>query len=77
MSSKDVLETLRDVGFLHDFAEDYLRPIAAISTIMDFPTGFVLFREGESASERLSGDSGGRSPGDPGLRRRSSSGSRP
>lgn len=48
MSSKEVLETLRDVGFLHDFAEDYLRPIAEIAAIMDFPAGFVLFREGES-----------------------------
>jgi len=43
------LETLREVAFLEDLAEEYLQQLAAIAEIKDFPAGAVVFREVEDS----------------------------
>ena len=47
MSQQELLSTLRDLRFLHDIAEEYLQQIVKVATLVEFPTGHVIFRDGE------------------------------
>jgi CRP-like cAMP-binding protein len=51
MTDLDLLQTLRETGFLQGVDEEYLAQIAAIAKCVDFPVGKVIFREGETASQ--------------------------
>jgi CRP-like cAMP-binding protein len=42
-----MLDSLREVRFLHDFEEADLKPIADIAVEQHLPAGAVLFREGQ------------------------------
>jgi CRP-like cAMP-binding protein len=47
MTSPDLLETLRGVGFLHGISDDSLTAIAPIADQVEFPAGGVIFWEGQ------------------------------
>lgn len=48
MSNQEtLLETLRNVRFLHDIDDEYLRRLASIADLESFPQGAVLFHEGQ------------------------------
>ena len=46
-SPEDMLDTLRNVYFLHDIEEAHLRQVASIAQTRVVPAGSVLFREGQ------------------------------
>jgi CRP-like cAMP-binding protein len=50
MSEQSILESVRDLGFLHGIADEYLREIAAVARLVEFPEGQLVFREGEPPS---------------------------
>ena len=51
MTETDLLEQLREMRFLQDIDDEYLRQIAAIAKRVQFPAGKVIFREGERLSQ--------------------------
>ncbi len=51
MATPDLLAQLRDVEFLQGFADDLLGKMAEMSRLVDFPSGAVIFREGEPATK--------------------------
>jgi len=48
--TEQVFETLRGIQLLQELPDDLLTPLAAISHIMEFPAGAVIFRQGEAAT---------------------------
>ena len=51
MNEPSIVETLRDLGFLSDVAEEHLQRLAESAKVVDFPTDTTIFREGEPASQ--------------------------
>ena len=51
MATPDLLAQLREVEFLQGFADDLLEKIAEMSRLVDFPSGAVIFREGDPATK--------------------------
>jgi CRP-like cAMP-binding protein len=47
---EDVLNVIRDIQFLHDFPDDYLRPLASVASVKDYAPGAFVFREGQKNS---------------------------
>ena len=47
---EDLLNIIRDVQFLHDFPDDYLKPLASVATLKDYAPGAFVFREGQKNS---------------------------
>ncbi len=50
MSESEILEIITDIRFLEGVQEAELRKIASMATLVDFPEGTVVFREGERTS---------------------------
>jgi CRP/FNR family transcriptional regulator, cyclic AMP receptor protein len=46
---QDLMNSLRDVEFFHDIANEHLDRVAAISKIVEFPARHIIFRENEPA----------------------------
>ena len=44
---EDILSIIRDIQFLHDFPDDYLKPLASVATLKDYTPGGFVFREGQ------------------------------
>jgi CRP-like cAMP-binding protein len=47
MTTEERLRVLQNLGFLHGFSEDFLKPLAEIATVERVPAGTVIFREGQ------------------------------
>lgn len=46
-----LMETLRDLDFLHEISDEHLEEIAAVSQLVEFPDGTVIFRVGDAATD--------------------------
>ncbi len=51
MNDKDVLKTLQSVSFVHDMEAEHLSELAAISKVVHFPRGKVIFRESDRVED--------------------------
>ena len=49
MNKDSLIETLREIRFLHDIGPMHLEQIAKISRVRDFKEGDVVFRQGDAA----------------------------
>jgi CRP/FNR family transcriptional regulator, cyclic AMP receptor protein len=49
VNKDSLIETLRDILFLHDIGPMHLEQIATISRIRDFRDGDIVFRQGDTA----------------------------
>lgn len=47
MTDEQLVDQLRQLRFLCDIDEEYLKQIAAVAKVVEFPVGKVIFREGE------------------------------
>ncbi len=48
---EDLLNIIRDIQFLHDFPDDYLKPLASVATLKECAPGALVFREGQKNSQ--------------------------
>lgn len=48
---QDLMNSLRDVEFFHDIADEHLDRVAAISKVVEFPARHIVFREDEPAKD--------------------------
>jgi CRP-like cAMP-binding protein len=49
VNKDDLVDTLREIRFLHDLGPMHLEQIANISRLRDFDAGYVVFRQGDPA----------------------------
>jgi len=50
MTEPSVIDTLRRIQFLRDLPNELIDQLAGIAQVVEFPTGTVIFRQGEAAS---------------------------
>ena len=51
MSTKSLIQTLRDTKFLRDFAPQFVEQIAKVAKLRSFKKGEILFDEGQTADK--------------------------
>ena len=50
MTQTNITETLRGIQFLRDLPEEQIDQLADVASVVQFPAGTVIFRQGEAAS---------------------------